>query len=569
MADINLSPYTAESEAIARRIKMAEVLQQQAMQPLETPGMAGGYQLAVSPYAGLAKVLQGYTAMQAGRGAEAERKALGEKYQSDLVSTLTRANELSFGKPAIPEQAPVTPYDDEGNVMPVVAGSSAVAPNPEAAAREYFKHPATQALGMSAMQKELENRRVSSVLADMGVGAAQTTPGQALNAESMAGGSPGPTNAAASRVGARDGGFAIDPLALRLLMASQGNSTLEALAKAQLSATESKAVPEGGALVGGRGNLLYSRPKVGEGFRPTGYGDGGSLTGVDLLPGYADSQRIISEAKSASDIVTKNIGGREVTGTNEQFRILLTGIADTDDQARAVSRWAMNNGLPVRIEAKNPVVGGMSESTSTPGAFNSTNSFINPTAAQSTYSAKRSENFAALADRLANSWEIASKMNGMLDQLDVLYQDPNVASGALAENFSSLKGLAASLNIDIAGRGSEEAIQSITNKFALELRNPSGGAGMPGGMSNEDRTFLASIPPGLSKTTAGRALIAQGMRAVNDRDKQIANMAQQYEERVGRLDNGFIKEMRAWSNANPLLSPEVKQAMQVLMRRAK
>jgi hypothetical protein len=157
----------------------------------------------------------------------------------------------------------------------------------------------------------------------------------------------------------------------------------------------------------------------------------------------------------------------------------------------------------------------------------------------------------------------------MLDQLDLLYQDPNVTSGALAENISGLKGLAASLNIDIAGRGSEEAIQSITNRFALELRNPSGGAGMPGAMSDSDRTFLASIPPGLSKTPAGRALIAQGMRSVNDRDRQIANMAQRYEERVGRLDNGFIKEMREWSDANPLLSPQVKGAMLELMRRTR
>jgi hypothetical protein len=160
-------------------------------------------------------------------------------------------------------------------------------------------------------------------------------------------------------------------------------------------------------------------------------------------------------------------------------------------------------------------------------------------------------------------------MNGMLDQLDLLYQDTNVTSGALAESISGLKGLAASLNIDIAGKGSEDAIQSITNKFALELRNPSGGAGMPGAMSDSDRKFLASIPPGLSKTPAGRSLIAQGMRAVNNRDRQIANMAQRYEERNGQLDNGFIKEMRAWSDTNPILTPQIKEAMQEIMRRTR
>ena len=104
--DINLSPYTAESEAIARRMKMAELLQQQAMQPLEAPGMAGGYQLAVSPYAGLAKILQGYTSMQAGKSAEAERKALGERYRQERMDDITKFAGMA-GSPAVAEQAEV------------------------------------------------------------------------------------------------------------------------------------------------------------------------------------------------------------------------------------------------------------------------------------------------------------------------------------------------------------------------------------------------------------------------------------------------------------------------------
>ena len=59
MPDINLSPYTAESAAIAQRMRMAELLNQQAMSPMEVPQQAG---VKISPYAGLAKLLQGYTA---------------------------------------------------------------------------------------------------------------------------------------------------------------------------------------------------------------------------------------------------------------------------------------------------------------------------------------------------------------------------------------------------------------------------------------------------------------------------------------------------------------------------
>jgi len=79
MADINLSPYTAESQAIAQRMKMAELLGQQAMQPLEMPQTAG---VRISPYAGLAKLLQGYTAGVGQRKALEQQQALGEKYQA-------------------------------------------------------------------------------------------------------------------------------------------------------------------------------------------------------------------------------------------------------------------------------------------------------------------------------------------------------------------------------------------------------------------------------------------------------------------------------------------------------
>lgn len=57
MADVSLvDPYSAQQESIARRRRMAQALQQQAQTPLETPQTPG---VLLSPYAGLAKVLQG------------------------------------------------------------------------------------------------------------------------------------------------------------------------------------------------------------------------------------------------------------------------------------------------------------------------------------------------------------------------------------------------------------------------------------------------------------------------------------------------------------------------------
>jgi hypothetical protein len=81
MATVNLSPYTAESEAIARKLRMAEALGQKAAQPLEMPTMPG---VKISPYAGLAKIFDEYIAGRDERAAKEESKALGEKYQKDI-----------------------------------------------------------------------------------------------------------------------------------------------------------------------------------------------------------------------------------------------------------------------------------------------------------------------------------------------------------------------------------------------------------------------------------------------------------------------------------------------------
>ncbi len=57
MADISLiDPYSAQQESIARQRRMAQALQQQAQAPMEMPQTPG---VLLSPYAGLAKVLQG------------------------------------------------------------------------------------------------------------------------------------------------------------------------------------------------------------------------------------------------------------------------------------------------------------------------------------------------------------------------------------------------------------------------------------------------------------------------------------------------------------------------------
>jgi len=133
MAEINLNPYTAESDAIARRLRMAEALNQQALQPLDLPTQAG---VKVSPYAGLAKMLQaGTSAYMAGQGLE-DQKALAEKYQGQSQEEGRQFLNAIQGQQAMPERAQqLDPQElqqmaDQGSPMPPnMPAQMAVAPD--------------------------------------------------------------------------------------------------------------------------------------------------------------------------------------------------------------------------------------------------------------------------------------------------------------------------------------------------------------------------------------------------------------------------------------------------------
>jgi hypothetical protein len=82
MQGINLSPLTAEQAALDRRRRMAEAMQQQSISPIEMPNVPG---VRISPYQGLAKLLQGYLAGKKLEKADTEQKALEANTMSDFA----------------------------------------------------------------------------------------------------------------------------------------------------------------------------------------------------------------------------------------------------------------------------------------------------------------------------------------------------------------------------------------------------------------------------------------------------------------------------------------------------
>jgi len=97
MPEINLNPYTAETAAIQRKLQMAQLLGQQAIQPLEVPQQVG---VRASHFGGLAKVLQGYMAGSEEKSALEAYKDLADKYRAGNAADVSGFLEAIQGTPA-------------------------------------------------------------------------------------------------------------------------------------------------------------------------------------------------------------------------------------------------------------------------------------------------------------------------------------------------------------------------------------------------------------------------------------------------------------------------------------
>ena len=117
------NPYQLQQQELDRRQKMAEILQQQAFEPVQA-GSYQGIQAKISPVQGLAKVLQMYLSNQNQKDLLTEQKALGEQYKADTSADIQRLIQGLQGKAATPEikQEPTaSDFADNPNLAPTFA----------------------------------------------------------------------------------------------------------------------------------------------------------------------------------------------------------------------------------------------------------------------------------------------------------------------------------------------------------------------------------------------------------------------------------------------------------------
>lgn len=142
-----------------------------------------------------------------------------------------------------------------------------------------------------------------------------------------------------------------------------------------------------------------------------------------------------------------------------------------------------------------------------------------------------------------------------LDRMEQLME--GVSTGKLTPAITQVAAIAQSLGFEVDTKlGAKQALEALSNEIALTLRNPSGGAGMPGALSNKDREFLTSMTPGLAKTPEGNKLIIQTARNLAKREQEVAKLARAYRKKNGSLDEGFYDELADFSAAHPLFGKE-------------
>lgn len=558
--------YLAEQEAIEERRRLAESLRTQGQSPFPGTETVGGWAIRRSPWEGVAKVVQSGAGAYHADQAKQEQRELSEKVKNDYTAMLSKGLRELQGTPG-----GLTPEDAAGNVT----RQDPIAPNPAAALGTFASHPGGQQLVPLAMQ-EMSRQRLAQALR----GGSPQVGGQpqAGVPQGQPGGAPGaPPQAAGIQPGGPAGGI---PMEAWLQVDPSGKSYMEQLAKDHMEARKPIVGREGAPVLergpDGRLRPTFYAPKT-EPMTQLQFGTDGNITGVAPIPGAAGTVGTLrgaeEDAKAARDMVTVQTpqGPRMMTRTQA---VQMAGGGQPQapqmppqNAPGPAQQLPFQPGQPGIQPGMDFNIGGVKGTLPTGddavrlarqmghpmnGPLPAPAGITLQDESTKTYNTERAKGYVKLAEQARTAWGEANNKNTVLDRLEMLYNQPGVAKGALAEQISGLKNIAASFGIDIKGVGAEQAIESISNELTLQLKNKGGETLMPGAMSDPDRQFLKAMAPSLAKTPEGRRYIMETFRKVNEREIQIANMAIEYELEHGKLDTNFEKQVRKFAKENPI-----------------
>lgn len=272
--------YGADIAAIERRRQMAQMLQQEGMQPIpQQPVGAGQFATPISPLQGLAKMAQVYASKTQQERADDEQRRLAAKARRELADVLQRGQAAYTGTP--------TSRIEEG-----------IAADPSKAASIYLSHPQTAALGMQIQQQELERKRRQQMMADI-LGP------QASGAAPQTGATPGgpwsPEYAAKQPPQAGNNPTGIPSQALALIMSGDKDLAKVGGIMAGRGETQGRVSydQDGNAFTVGKDGTVIRLPGIQQRVKPEAVNLGGATAFVDPYKQQGQLQHTIPPADEA------------------------------------------------------------------------------------------------------------------------------------------------------------------------------------------------------------------------------------------------------------------------------
>ena len=182
----------------------------------------------------------------------------------------------------------------------------------------------------------------------------------------------------------------------------------------------------------------------------------------------------------------------------------------------------------------------------------------------------------AIAERQTKTYNrVNDRADAALDTLpDLFMLQDLLGRGGVTQGFGAneklaLRRIGESFGFDVEGTGDEGLFNSIVNKMALGARNPDSGMGMPGSMSDADRTFLQSLFPMLSNTPGANALLVEAEILQAKRKIEVRQMMNEHIEQFGSLA-GFDKVLRDFTkNPNNDLFTDMREKAASLINQNK
>ena len=154
--------------------------------------------------------------------------------------------------------------------------------------------------------------------------------------------------------------------------------------------------------------------------------------------------------------------------------------------------------------------------------------------------------------KIQESGRMAAKERSRLLQLRSFLKDTYTGPGANA--VLAIKRTASAFGVNVDGLGEGEAARALSNQLAMALRNPSGGEGMPGAMSDADRTFLVQSVPGLANSPSGWRAMVDMRVALADAAVRQAQYAETL-RRQGVPIQDIPGRLQSYADSNPVFSP--------------